>query len=122
MIEPITEKSVFIAVFRHFSTYYLLICRKKQRTFLFPIYQKYILFMQEAKMGFSDVYRSVLKDYPDVLTVEEMSRALGISTKTGYKLIRENKIESLKVGRSYRIPKAHLLSYMRLVMKSPPVS
>ena len=55
-------------------------------------------------MGFSDVYRSVLKDYPDVLTVEEMSRALGISTKTGYKLIRENKIESLKVGRSYRIP------------------
>ena len=67
-------------------------------------------------MGFSDVYRSVLKDYPDVLTVEEMSRALSISTKTGYKLIRENKIESLKVGRSYRIPKAHLLSYMRLVM------
>ena len=51
-------------------------------------------------MGFSDVYRSVLKDYPDVLTVEEMSRALGISTKTGYKLIQENKIESLKVGRS----------------------
>ena len=73
-------------------------------------------------MGFSDVYRSVLKDYPDVLTVEEMSRALGISTKTGYKLIRENKIESLKVGRSYRIPKAHLLSYMRLVMNSSSVS
>ena len=73
-------------------------------------------------MGFSDVYRSVLKDYPDVLTVEEMSRALGISTKTGYKLIRENKIESLKVGRSYRIPKAHLLSYMRLDMKSLPIS
>lgn len=73
-------------------------------------------------MGFSDVYRSVLKDYPDVLTVEEMSRALGISTKTGYKLIQENKIESLKVGRSYRIPKAHLLSYMRLAMKSSSVS
>ena len=73
-------------------------------------------------MGFSDVYRSVLKDYPDVLTVEEMSRALGISTKTGYKLIRENKIESLKVGRAYRIPKAHLLSYMRLVMKALPIS
>lgn len=73
-------------------------------------------------MGFSDVYRSVLKDYPDVLTVEEMSRALGISTKTGYKLIQENKIESLKVGRSYRIPKAHLLLYMRLVMKSSPIS
>ena len=69
-------------------------------------------------MGFSDVYRSVLKEFPDILTVEEMSRALGVSTKTGYKLIRENKIESIKVGRSYRIPKAHLLSYMRVFLKS----
>ena len=75
-------------------------------------------------MGYTmrDVYGVMLKDYPDVMNIEEMSRALGISTKTGYKLIRENKIESLKVGRSYRIPKAHLLSYMRLVMKSSPVS
>lgn len=69
-------------------------------------------------MGFSDVYRSVLKEYPDILTVEEMSRALGVSTKTGYKLIRENKIECIKVGHSYRIPKAHLLSYLRVFLKS----
>ncbi len=67
-------------------------------------------------MGFSDVYRSVLKEYPDILTVEEMSRALGVSTKTGYKLIRENKIEFIKVGRSYRIPKANLLSYMHFLL------
>ena len=65
-------------------------------------------------MGFRDVYRSVLKEYPDIMTVEEMSRALGVSTKTGYKLVRENKIECMKVGRSYRIPKAHLLSYLRV--------
>jgi len=69
-------------------------------------------------MGFSDVYRSVLKEYQDILTVEEMSKALGVSTKTGYKLIRENKIECIKVGRSYRIPKAHLLTYMRVFLKS----
>ena len=68
-------------------------------------------------MGFSDVYRSVLKEYPDIMTVEEMSKALGVSTKTGYKLVRENKIECMKVGRSYRIPKAHLLSYMRVFLK-----
>ena len=67
-------------------------------------------------MGFSDVYRSVLKEYPDILTVEEMSKALGVSTKTGYKLIRENKIECIKVGRSYRIPKANLLSYMHFLL------
>ena len=69
-------------------------------------------------MGFSDVYRSVLKEYPDVMTVGEMSKALGVSTKTGYRLIRENKIKCLKVGRSYRIPKAHLLAYMRVFLKA----
>lgn len=68
-------------------------------------------------MGFSDVYRSVLKEYPDIMTVEEMSRALGVSAKTGYKLIRENKIEYLKVGRSYRIPKAHLLVYLHILLQ-----
>lgn len=50
----------------------------------------------------------VLKEYPDILTVDEMSKALGVSTKTGYQLLRENKIEHLKVGRAYKVPKAHL--------------
>lgn len=70
-------------------------------------------------MGFNDVYKAILKEYPDILTVEKMSRALGVSTKTGYRLIRDNKIEHLKVGRSYRIPKAHLLSYMKVFLPPP---
>ena len=32
-----------------------------------------------------------LADYPDVLTVEDLSRILGISTKTAYKLLKEQK-------------------------------
>lgn len=69
-------------------------------------------------MAYSDVYKAILKEYPDILTVEEMSKALGVSTKTGYRLIRENKVEHIKVGRSYRIPKTHLLSYMKVFL--PP--
>ncbi len=68
-------------------------------------------------MSISSIYNEILKDYPDILTVEEMSKALGVSCKTGYKLLRENKIEHLKVGRAYRIPKAHILSYLRLDLK-----
>ncbi len=68
-------------------------------------------------MGFSEIYRSVLKDYPDILTVEEMCKALGVCTKTGYKLIRENKIQYLKFGKTYRIPKAHLLEFMKVFYK-----
>jgi len=69
-------------------------------------------------MKFNDVYEVVLKEYPDILTVEEISKALGVSSKTSYQLLRENKIEHLKVGRAYRVPKAHLLSYLRLGVQS----
>ena len=34
-------------------------------------------------MNFGDIYALVLKEYPDILTVDEMSKALGVSTKTG---------------------------------------
>ena len=69
-------------------------------------------------MNFGDIYALVLKEYPDILTVDEMSKALGVSTKTGYQLRRENKIEPLKVGRAYKVPKAHLLSYLRLGLRN----
>lgn len=69
-------------------------------------------------MNFSDVYEAVLKEYPDILTVDEMSKALGVSSKKGYQLLRENKVEHLKVGRAYRVPKAPLLSYLRLGMQT----
>ena len=41
-----------------------------------------------------------------------MCEILSISTKTGYRILREGKILSLKVGRAYRIPKAHLFTYL----------
>ena len=65
-----------------------------------------------------DVYRTLLKDYPDIMDIEEMSAALGVSTKTAYKLLREGKITAIKVGRAYRIPKIHLLAYLSVLNHS----
>lgn len=60
-----------------------------------------------------NLYTKMLKDYPDVLNVYQMCKALGgISTKTGYKLIREKKIESIKVGREYKIAKINLIDFI----------
>lgn len=61
-----------------------------------------------------EAYRLLLRDYPDVLDIEQMCEVLNISTKTGYKLLREKKIESVKAGRAYRIPKLHLLAYLNV--------
>ena len=56
----------------------------------------------------------MLKDYPDVMDIGQMCEVLGVSTKTGYKLLKDGKIEFLKIGRAYRIPKAHLLHYLKV--------
>ena len=65
-------------------------------------------------MTFQEIYQNVLKECPDILTVQSLSNVLGVSSKTGYKLIKDGKIASVKVGRSYRVAKIHLLSYLKL--------
>lgn len=55
-----------------------------------------------------------LHEYPDILTVEDASEMLGVSTKTVYKLLRQGCIANRKVGRSYRIPKSSVISYLGL--------
>ena len=62
-----------------------------------------------------DAYSVMLKEYPDVMNIEQMSQALGVSTKTGYGLLKSGKVACLKVGRAYRIPKVHLLTYMKVM-------
>ena len=59
-----------------------------------------------------DAYKLMLKDYPDVMSIEQMCEILSISTKTGYRIPREGKICCLKVGRAYRIPKAHIFTFL----------
>ena len=57
------------------------------------------------KLSKKDAYRLMLREYPDVMTIEQMCEALGVSKKTGYKMLQSKTIASVKVGRAYRIPK-----------------
>ena len=57
--------------------------------------------------------RVMLRKYPDVLDVEQMCEILGICKKTGYGLLRDKKIQHVKIGRNYRIPKRFLLEYLQ---------
>lgn len=66
-----------------------------------------------------DIYRIVLKDYPDVMDVNDVSKVLEVSTKTVYKLIREGKLQSMQVGRAFRIPKVILMKYIKIFGSTP---
>ena len=73
-------------------------------------------------MNFStrDAYTVMLKDYHDVMDIDQMSEALGVSKKTGYKLLQNGAILYMKIGRCYRIPKAHLLTYLQIGRENSP--
>lgn len=67
-----------------------------------------------------DVYRIMLKNYPDILDVKQVSEILGVCSKTVYKLVADGSLPMLKVGRQYRITKVNVLKYMKMLQPSPP--
>ena len=70
--------------------------------------------MNTTTISQRDAYKIMLKEYPDILSVDQVSEVLGVSTKTCYKILRNGDICCLKVGRTYRVPKAHLFSYLSI--------
>lgn len=55
-----------------------------------------------------------LIDYPDVLSVDELQNLLRIGRSATYKLLKEQKIKTLKVGNRYIIPKKSVIDYLTI--------
>ena len=61
-----------------------------------------------------EIYRIVFKEYPDILDVKQVSALLGVSTKTVYRLLRDGSLDSLKIGREFRVPKVNVMKYVKV--------
>ena len=68
--------------------------------------------IQEEPDRKTERYLTMFKDYPDVVTVEHLQEMLGICRKNAYLLVKQNKIHSARVGRSYKIPKLCVEEYL----------
>ena len=56
---------------------------------------------------------SMFENYPDVVEVEDLRVMLGgISKKLAYRLLANQEIRSVRVGRSYKIPKVCVIEYL----------
>ena len=49
---------------------------------------------------------------PVVLRVKDLMVSLSISHNTAYELVRSGQIRSIRIGRSYRIPRAAITEYL----------
>ncbi len=55
----------------------------------------------------------MFEKWPDIVSVDLLCDMLCICKNTAYKLLKQNKIRSIKVGRSYRIPKVFIIDYVQ---------
>ena len=67
---------------------------------------------KEWKISQKDAFHYALRDFPEVMSIEQVGKALQVSTKTVYKYINDGQLECLKVGRAYRVPKVCLFAYL----------
>ena len=68
--------------------------------------------IQEEPDRKTERYLTMFKDYPDVVSVDILQEMLGICRKNAYLLVKQNKIHSARVGRSYKIPKLCVVEYL----------
>jgi len=54
----------------------------------------------------------MFKNYPDIITVEQLAEMLNIGKSSAYELLRSNQIYHVKVGKKYIIPKTAVLDFV----------
>lgn len=59
-----------------------------------------------------DIYQIMFTSYPDLVNVNQLQKMLNIGATLSYKLVKDNVIPALKVGREYKIPKVNVISYL----------
>ncbi|OUQ60373.1 hypothetical protein B5E58_00450 [Tyzzerella sp. An114] len=58
-------------------------------------------------------YFKMFRSYPDVVHVEDMRKMLGgIGRTTAYALLKSGKMQSVKIGRMYLIPKVNIIKFL----------
>lgn len=59
-----------------------------------------------------DNYHIMFTTYPDVVTISQLKEMLGIGITLAYRLVKQNTINAIKIGREYKIPKANVIAYL----------
>lgn len=54
----------------------------------------------------------MFKEYPDIITIIDLQAMLHIGRNAAYKLLQDNSIVSIRVGKKYIIPKASVASFI----------
>jgi excisionase family DNA binding protein len=54
----------------------------------------------------------MFKEYPDIVTVEQIAHMLGIGKASAYELLQKNQIQYVRVGKKYIVPKNAVIAFV----------
>lgn len=55
----------------------------------------------------------LFEEYPDVMTVQQVRKALGIGRTAVYRLLENHEIDCFMIGNAYKVPKTCLLEFVQ---------
>lgn len=55
----------------------------------------------------------MLKNYKDILSVEDLCEILSIGKNTAYRLLKSGEIKAIRIGKVYKIPKKSITDYIK---------
>lgn len=62
------------------------------------------------KSELKELYKLMFPDYPDIVTVAQLQKTLGISRQLTYKLIGDGYIPGVKIGNAFRVPTVNVIN------------
>ena len=66
----------------------------------------------ERNITVSQAYKTMYRDYPEVVGVKDISKMLGISPKRVRQLVQENKLPCLPDNRTIKVAKLFVIDYI----------
>ena len=66
----------------------------------------------------NEIYKTMFKSYPDLVDIIQLKEMLGIGITLAYRLVKNNQIPALKIGRQYKIPKINIIDYVTVQNKN----
>ena len=64
------------------------------------------------KSELNELYQMMFPEYPDIVTIRQLREMLGISRQLAYDLIADGEVQAIKIGNSFKIPKASVINFV----------
>lgn len=72
--------------------------------------------MEENKQDLTkikSINKDIFTDYPDVVSIEDLTKMLRIGKNKAYELVNTNVIKSIRIGKKHIIPKFRIIDFLQ---------